>query len=151
LTVTLIQSGYVLDVGIDLAYEVRPSRTSAQGPKNHFTFIVTLSSAEPTPRIPLTVKVWVAVVVGVTVCLPTGITMSPSRNTRLELVAVQDSVTESPLLIVVRDAVRKAVGRGVEDPPPPHIRRGMQITIRIRMKMARTLNIAPHQQNGRHD
>ena len=95
-----------------------------------------VSSAEPTPRIPLTVKVWVAVVVGVTVCMPTGITIIPSRKTLFELVAVQDSVTESPLLIMVRDAVRKAVGVG-GDELPPHIRSGMHRTIKSRTDVGR--------------
>ena len=102
-----------------------------------------MSSADPIPRIPLTVRVWVAVAVGLTVCVPTGVTIAPSRKTLLELVAVQDSMTESPLVIVVREAVRKAVGVGVEE-PPPHIKRGMHRTIRNRTDVGRMLNITPH-------
>jgi hypothetical protein len=109
---------------------------------SYFTVIVTLSSADPNPRMPLTVKTWVAVAVGVRVCMPTGITIVPSRNTLLELVAVQDSVTDSPLVIVLREVERKAVGVGVEE-SPPHIRRGMHNTIRNRTDVGRMLNTSP--------
>jgi len=102
-----------------------------------------VSSADPTPRIPLTVKVWVAVAVGVMVCVPTGITIVPSRKTLLELVAVQDRMTESPLLIVVWEALRRAVGVGIEE-LPPHIRRGMHRMVRNRTDVSRMLNTTPY-------